>query len=303
MRKSHTRPEEPPRRGRYTPSRSMPAGAAGEALSRAGPGLACRDRSRREGGDCSRSLLQRARVLHQVMENKVEEVAGPGPAPRQAHGLRHGRAAGEVTLGGRRVQVGRPHVYAQDQATDYATSPPRIRARRSSSSACSAASPRAARRAREPVISEKTIEPTGPTCSRGSACVPEASRRVCDMPRARGCARSGPKRRRSLYSLTPLLRARHTGEKTRAAGGAAALATQRQTPVGPTPGQHAPSLTPRIAALPSVAYGVDPPLDAGGGPQTPTDVKRNRIVRHFQEPKSAPLEVGAGQAESRSDGA
>jgi putative transposase len=48
-------------------------------------------------------------VLHELMEAELDEVVGPkGEHDRERTAVRHGRARGEVTLGGRRVPVGRP---------------------------------------------------------------------------------------------------------------------------------------------------------------------------------------------------
>jgi len=48
-------------------------------------------------------------VLHDVMESEVDQVVGPrGRRLPERTAVRHGHADGEVTLGGRRVQVSRP---------------------------------------------------------------------------------------------------------------------------------------------------------------------------------------------------
>ncbi len=54
-------------------------------------------------------------VLAELMEEEVEEVVGPrGRHDRDRSAVRHGREAGEVTLGGRRVAVERPRVRSAD---------------------------------------------------------------------------------------------------------------------------------------------------------------------------------------------
>src|SRR5215216_6336378 len=54
-------------------------------------------------------------VLAELMEAEVDEVVGPkGKHDRERTAVRHGREAGEVTLGGRRVQVERPRVRSAD---------------------------------------------------------------------------------------------------------------------------------------------------------------------------------------------
>ena len=54
-------------------------------------------------------------VMTQMMEADVDAVAGPkGKHDRARSAVRHGRAAGSVTLGGRRVPVDRPRVRAAD---------------------------------------------------------------------------------------------------------------------------------------------------------------------------------------------
>jgi putative transposase len=54
-------------------------------------------------------------VLAELMEEEVDEVVGPkGRHDPERTAVRHGHAAGEVTLGGRRVQVERPRVRSAD---------------------------------------------------------------------------------------------------------------------------------------------------------------------------------------------
>lgn len=52
-------------------------------------------------------------VLSELMAEEVDEVVGPrGKHDPDRTAVRHGHQAGEVTLGGRRVPVGRPRVRA-----------------------------------------------------------------------------------------------------------------------------------------------------------------------------------------------
>src|SRR6478672_10100048 len=54
-------------------------------------------------------------VLAELMEEEVDEVVGPmGKHNPERTAVRHGHEAGEVTLGGRRVQVERPRVRSAD---------------------------------------------------------------------------------------------------------------------------------------------------------------------------------------------
>src|SRR3954447_25710053 len=54
-------------------------------------------------------------VLHELMEAEVDEVVGPkGKHNPGRSAVRHGHEAGEVTLGGRRVPVGRPRARTVD---------------------------------------------------------------------------------------------------------------------------------------------------------------------------------------------
>jgi putative transposase len=54
-------------------------------------------------------------VLHELMEEEVDEVVGPkGRHDPERVALRHGHDSGEVTLGGRRVAVERPRVRSAD---------------------------------------------------------------------------------------------------------------------------------------------------------------------------------------------
>ncbi|MGZ6639860.1 MAG: IS256 family transposase [Solirubrobacteraceae bacterium] len=54
-------------------------------------------------------------VLAELMEEEVDEVVGPkGKHDPERAAVRHGHEAGEVTLGGRRVQVDRPRVRSAD---------------------------------------------------------------------------------------------------------------------------------------------------------------------------------------------
>ena len=54
-------------------------------------------------------------VMSELLEEEVDEVVGPrGKRDFDRSAVRHGRESGEVTLGGRRVQVERPRVRAAD---------------------------------------------------------------------------------------------------------------------------------------------------------------------------------------------
>ncbi|MBV9166556.1 MAG: transposase [Solirubrobacterales bacterium] len=54
-------------------------------------------------------------VLSEMMEEEVDEVMGPkGKHDPDRTAVRHGHEGGEVTLGGRRVEVKRPRVRAVD---------------------------------------------------------------------------------------------------------------------------------------------------------------------------------------------
>ena len=54
-------------------------------------------------------------VLHELMEEEVDEVVGPkGRHDPERVAVRHGHEAGEVTLGGRRVPVSRPRARTAD---------------------------------------------------------------------------------------------------------------------------------------------------------------------------------------------
>jgi len=58
-------------------------------------------------------------VLAELMEEEVDEVVGPkGRHDAERVAVRHGREAGEVTLGGRRVPVERPRVRSADGASE-----------------------------------------------------------------------------------------------------------------------------------------------------------------------------------------
>jgi putative transposase len=58
-------------------------------------------------------------VLHETMEWEVERIVGPkGKHDRARAAKRHGRTDGEVTLGGRRVQVSRPRVRTADDTEE-----------------------------------------------------------------------------------------------------------------------------------------------------------------------------------------
>ncbi len=62
-------------------------------------------------------------VLGELMAEEVEEVVGPKGKHDPGRGaVRHGHEAGEVTLGGRRVPVGRPRVRAVDGSSEVALS-------------------------------------------------------------------------------------------------------------------------------------------------------------------------------------
>ena len=75
-------------------------------------------------------------VLRELLEEEVDEVVGPkGKWKPDRTAVRHGHENGEVTLGGRRVQVSRPRVRSADgESKSHGTC----------SSRCSPASPRAA---------------------------------------------------------------------------------------------------------------------------------------------------------------
>ena len=54
-------------------------------------------------------------VMAELMEEEVSEIVGPkGKHDPDRTAVRHGRQAGEVTLGGRRVEVERPRVRTAD---------------------------------------------------------------------------------------------------------------------------------------------------------------------------------------------
>src|SRR5271170_1208356 len=54
-------------------------------------------------------------VLAEMMEAEVDEVVGPKHAKLpDRSAVRHGHEAGEVTLGGRRIAVGRPRARSAD---------------------------------------------------------------------------------------------------------------------------------------------------------------------------------------------
>jgi hypothetical protein len=54
-------------------------------------------------------------VLHELLELEVDEVVGPkGKWNRERSAVRHGHEDGEVTLGGRRVEVKRPRARTAD---------------------------------------------------------------------------------------------------------------------------------------------------------------------------------------------
>jgi putative transposase len=58
-------------------------------------------------------------VLAELMEEEVDEVVGPkGKHDPERAAVRHGHEAGEVTLGGRRVQVERPRVRSADGSSE-----------------------------------------------------------------------------------------------------------------------------------------------------------------------------------------
>jgi len=60
-------------------------------------------------------------VLAELMEEEVDEVVGPrGKHDPERTAVRHGHEAGEVTLGGRRVQVERPRVRSADGESEVA---------------------------------------------------------------------------------------------------------------------------------------------------------------------------------------
>jgi len=58
-------------------------------------------------------------VLSELMEEEVDDVVGPkGKWNAERTAVRHGHEAGEVTLGGRRVEVARPRVRTADGETE-----------------------------------------------------------------------------------------------------------------------------------------------------------------------------------------
>lgn len=61
------------------------------------------------------------RVVHELMEAEVSEVVGPkGKWNRERTAKRHGHERGQVTLGGRRVEVARPRVRSADDERELA---------------------------------------------------------------------------------------------------------------------------------------------------------------------------------------
>jgi hypothetical protein len=60
-------------------------------------------------------------VMQQIMDEQVVALCGPaGRHNRERLGYRHGREAGSVTLGGRRIAVERPRVRAADRSGELA---------------------------------------------------------------------------------------------------------------------------------------------------------------------------------------
>jgi putative transposase len=60
-------------------------------------------------------------VLHECMEHEVDQVVGPkGRHDADRTAKRHGHTGGEVTLGGRRVPIGRPRVRTADDSAEVA---------------------------------------------------------------------------------------------------------------------------------------------------------------------------------------
>jgi hypothetical protein len=58
-------------------------------------------------------------VLAEMLEAEVDDVVGPKGQPNPDRvAVRHGRQAGEVTLGGRRVAVQRPRVRTADRVSE-----------------------------------------------------------------------------------------------------------------------------------------------------------------------------------------
>jgi transposase-like protein len=63
------------------------------------------------------------RLVHELMEQEVEEVVGPrGRWNAERTAKRHGHERGSVTLGGRRVEVSRPRVRSADDARELPVS-------------------------------------------------------------------------------------------------------------------------------------------------------------------------------------
>jgi putative transposase len=60
-------------------------------------------------------------VMHTIMDEQVAALCGPpGKHNRERLGYRHGREAGSVTLGGRRIPIERPRVRAADHSRELA---------------------------------------------------------------------------------------------------------------------------------------------------------------------------------------
>jgi putative transposase len=82
-------------------------------------------------------------VLEELMAEEVDDVCGPkGKHGPDRVAYRHGRNDGEVTLGGRRVQIERPRMRTADgesRSAPTSTSPVVISSRGSCSSGCSPA--------------------------------------------------------------------------------------------------------------------------------------------------------------------
>ena len=91
-------------------------GAAGE-----GAGGAWGAGGGSEGGTARAEVEVGLGVLSELMEEEVEEIVGPkGKRYTERGAFRHGHEGGEVTLGGRRVQVRRPRVRTADGESEVA---------------------------------------------------------------------------------------------------------------------------------------------------------------------------------------
>ncbi len=96
-----------------------PAGLAGEAVLPVRVQEALGELSSAKEGLLALSVGVGLGVLAELMEVEVDEVVGPrGKHDSERIVVRHGREAGEVTLGGRRVGVERPRVRSADDRSE-----------------------------------------------------------------------------------------------------------------------------------------------------------------------------------------